>query len=174
MSFQNEYEDFLAHYGVKGMKWGVHKSVYKNMTKSERKALRGVAESAAERHYAEARYNRFNKRYTKKMAKATAKGNSKKAREYAQRLKENTTNYKNINKNWNNILNNAKQSFKLKDYDMNSAVKSSEQRRLVWNALLGANEHAARTQDDVAAAVRRFDSEGRYSNSSNLKKVKKK
>lgn len=29
--------DELKHYGVKGMKWGVHKSVYKSMNKQQRK-----------------------------------------------------------------------------------------------------------------------------------------
>ena len=32
--------DELKHYGVKGMKWGVHKSVYKSMNKQQRKAQR--------------------------------------------------------------------------------------------------------------------------------------
>ena len=31
-------DNFLAHYGVKGMKWGVTRSTYKGMSKSERKA----------------------------------------------------------------------------------------------------------------------------------------
>lgn len=33
-------EDELAHFGVKGMKWGVRKSEYKSMSKSQRKAQR--------------------------------------------------------------------------------------------------------------------------------------
>lgn len=32
--------DFLAHHGVKGMKWGVRKSEYKSMSRDERKSYR--------------------------------------------------------------------------------------------------------------------------------------
>ena len=32
--------DELKHYGVKGMKWGVHKSVYKSLNKQQRTAQR--------------------------------------------------------------------------------------------------------------------------------------
>lgn len=31
-------EDYLIHFGVPGMKWGVRKSVYRSMTRSQRKA----------------------------------------------------------------------------------------------------------------------------------------
>ena len=34
MSFQKEYEDFLIHYGVPGMKWGHRKSQHANYTTS--------------------------------------------------------------------------------------------------------------------------------------------
>lgn len=33
-------DDFLAHYGVKGMKWGVTRSQYKSLSKSDKKQYR--------------------------------------------------------------------------------------------------------------------------------------
>ena len=45
MSFQKEYEDYLAHFGVPRMKWGVRKSVYKSMNRNQKRALRAYATS---------------------------------------------------------------------------------------------------------------------------------
>lgn len=40
-------DDFLAHYGVKGMKWGVTKAKYKSMSKADRKAQKTKAIESA-------------------------------------------------------------------------------------------------------------------------------
>lgn len=36
----NEYDDYLIHFGVKGMKWGVRKDKYKSADKATRKKMR--------------------------------------------------------------------------------------------------------------------------------------
>lgn len=36
----NEYDDYLIHFGVKGMKWGVRKDKYKSADKQTRKKMR--------------------------------------------------------------------------------------------------------------------------------------
>lgn len=38
--FTYEDNNYLAHYGVPGMKWGVKKSVYKSMTRAQKKEQR--------------------------------------------------------------------------------------------------------------------------------------
>ncbi len=40
MSFQKDYENYLMHYGVKGMRWGIRKDRYKSMSRCGRKAHR--------------------------------------------------------------------------------------------------------------------------------------
>ena len=40
MSVFEKYNEELYHYGVKGMKWGVRKSEYKSMSRSEKKRTR--------------------------------------------------------------------------------------------------------------------------------------
>ena len=58
MSFQKEYENYLAHsshmdssellhYGVPGMKWGVRKSTYSKLNKYQKRALRSYAQTEA-------------------------------------------------------------------------------------------------------------------------------
>lgn len=37
-----KYEDYLTHYGTKGMKWGVRKDVYKSASRSERRGYKRV------------------------------------------------------------------------------------------------------------------------------------
>lgn len=39
MSFQQEYSNYLIHHGIKGMKWGVRKSVYKSLNRKQKKQL---------------------------------------------------------------------------------------------------------------------------------------
>lgn len=39
-TFEEQKEEFLAHYGVKGMKWGVTKARYKSLSKEEKKGYR--------------------------------------------------------------------------------------------------------------------------------------
>lgn len=58
MSLQKEYESYLAHYGVPGMKWGVRKEQYKSMTRMQKKSLKALGE------YAQS-YNRHQKRLAK-------------------------------------------------------------------------------------------------------------
>ena len=40
---QKEYESYLSHHGVKGMKWGVRKEQYETLNKNQKRALKAYA-----------------------------------------------------------------------------------------------------------------------------------
>lgn len=74
MSFKEEYSDYLVHYGVPGMKWGVRKSVYKTLDRGQKRTLKDYAQRAslytAIRSKASIRQDKSSKAYAKAVSKA--------------------------------------------------------------------------------------------------------
>lgn len=64
-----EQELFLAHYGVKGMKWGVRKEVYKSMSRGDRAKARYDYMDQKRTEYKQKQTQRKLKRDTKLVAK---------------------------------------------------------------------------------------------------------
>lgn len=68
-----DYQEYLMHYGVPGMKWGVRKSSLKGMSRSERKATKAKYKQNLKdnrKQYYKA-YRKANKNYEKNISEYT-------------------------------------------------------------------------------------------------------
>ena len=75
---QKEYESYLAHHGVKGMKWGVRKEQYKTLNKSQRRALKAYASQRGRARY-------LDKKIAKSKADFSEKDERNKDKEFKAR-----------------------------------------------------------------------------------------
>lgn len=162
MSFQKEYEDYLMHYGVRGMKWGVRKKTYKSLNKAQRKVLRGVASASYEvdnmRNFTAARKKRINK----KIAKYKGKGDKVKIARYENEMKDLDKNLSNAEGTYRRSVDHLKDSLKLKSFDEKNARKTAGQRDFVWNSFVGLGSGNARRAKEGEFAKNYFEAEGRY------------
>lgn len=160
--FQERYEDFLMHYGIKGMKWGVRKETYKSLNKYQRRVLRGVASGAAEREKMHKMNSGVQRAYNRKISKYKAKGNKEKVAKYEKALKDWNKNLRQANSTVDAAVANAKDSLKLDNYDVKNAAATQRQREAVWDSIFGMGSGHARGVQDAAHTYSYFDSENRY------------
>lgn len=160
--FQERYEDYLMHYGIKGMKWGVRKKTYKSLNKYQRRVLRGVATAAAEREKMHNMDKGVQSKYNRKISKYKSKGNTEKVAKYEAALKDWNDSLKRANSTVNAAAANVKDSLKLDNYDVKNAAATQRQREAVWDSFFGIGSGHARGVQDSKHAYSYFDAEKRY------------
>lgn len=185
MKFQEKYEKFLVsngliepnaikHYGVKGMKWGVRKSVYKSLTRDQRKALRGAAETSRAASDQRRSIAKRSAKLNKKLVKYNKRGNALAAHDIKQALKDLTSKSKALDAQEKLSVDNIKSSLKLKDFDTKNAARTSQQREILWSLLTAPAFSESRKSSDIDATAKRYAQEGRYDKNGILKPVKSK
>lgn len=185
MKFQEKYEKFLEsngladpnaikHYGVKGMKWGVRKAVYKSLTRDQRKALRGAAESSRVASDQRRVIAKRSAKLNKKLVKYNKRGNALAAQDIKRALKDLASKNKSLDAQEKLSVDNIKSSLKLKDFDTKNAARTSLQRYLLWSTLAAPDVAEMRRQSDISATVKRYAQEGRYDKNGVLKPAKSK
>ena len=185
MKFQEKYENFLVtngliepnaikHYGVKGMKWGVRKSVYKSLTRDQRKALRGAAETSRVASDQRRSIAKRSAKLNKKLVKYNKRGNALAAQDIKRALKDLASKNKSLDAQEKLSVDNIKSSLKLKNFDTKNAARTSQQREILWSLLTAPAFSESRKSSDIDATVKRYAQEGRYDKNGMLKPVKSK
>lgn len=110
MNFQREYEAYLEHYGVKGMRWGVKKEKYKTLNRSQQKMLKTHA---------------FNLRRLEKYKQLSTEGRLNDKQKEKRKL---------IEKNQKAI----KKALKIKIDDASAKIEADDYKKLQVATIIGA------------------------------------